>query len=182
VHANDYPGVVRAVHDLQDDIKKVTGCTAAIVSEAANRAPSIILIGTLGRSAIIDRLVRDRRIDVTAISGKWESFLIQTVADPLPGIRSAPIIAGSDKRGTIYGIYDLSEQIGVSPWYWWADVPVHHQDSLTVKPGIYTQGPPAVKYRGIFLNANKSVRGRQSTLCRRGEKSALREPRAREDE
>ncbi|MGB7847150.1 MAG: glycosyl hydrolase 115 family protein [Candidatus Acidiferrum sp.] len=152
VDADDYPGVVRAVSDLQDDIKKVTGSTAAIVHDPANRAPSIILIGTLGRSAIIDRLVRDRTIDVTAISGKWESFLIQTVANPLPGMTTALVIAGSDKRGTIYGIYDLSEQIGVSPWYWWADVPVHHQETLTVKPGTYAQGPPAVKYRGIFLN------------------------------
>ena len=62
------------------------------------------------------------------------------------------MIAGSDKRGTIYGIYDVSEQIGVSPWYWWADVPVQHQDALFVKPGAYVQGPPVVKYRGIFLN------------------------------
>ena len=71
---------------------------------------------------------------------------------PRSGINSALIIAGSDKRGTIYGIYDLSEQIGVSPWYWWADVPVAHQDALFVKPGKYVQGEPAVKYRGIFLN------------------------------
>ena len=73
-------------------------------------------------------------------------------ADPLPGVAEGLIIAGSDKRGTIYGIYDLSEQIGVSPWYWWADVPVQHQNALFVKPGRYVQGPPAVKYRGIFLN------------------------------
>jgi len=89
---------------------------------------------------------------VTAIAGKWESFLIQVVPKPLPGVASALIIAGSDKRGTIYGIYDFSDQIGVSPWYWWADVPVQHHDELFVKPGLYVQGPPAVKYRGIFLN------------------------------
>ena len=152
VDANDYPGVVRAVDDLQNDIKKVTGATADIVHDPENHAPSLILIGTLGKSAMIDRLVRERSIDVTAISGKWESFIIRTLAHPLPGVRSALIIAGSDKRGTIYGVYDLSEQIGVSPWYWWADVPVHHQATLSVKPGIYTQGPPSVKYRGIFLN------------------------------
>ena len=74
------------------------------------------------------------------------------VPRPLPGVANGLIIAGSDKRGTIYGIYDLSEQIGVSPWYWWADVPVQHRDALFVKPGRYVQGPPAVKYRGIFLN------------------------------
>ena len=73
-------------------------------------------------------------------------------ASPCPVLTGALVIAGSDKRGTIYGIYDLSEQIGVSPWYWWADVPVAHKDALFVKPGKYVQGPPAVKYRGIFLN------------------------------
>ena len=152
IDSDDYAGVVRAVSDLQADIQRVTNCTATIVHKAENHGPRIILIGTLGKSTVIDRLVRDGKIDVAAITGKWESSILQTVANPLPGVSSALVIAGSDKRGTIYGIYDLSEQIGVSPWYWWADVPVHHQDALTVKPGSYTQGPPAVKYRGIFLN------------------------------
>jgi Glycosyl hydrolase family 115/Gylcosyl hydrolase family 115 C-terminal domain len=152
VDANDDTGVIRAVKDLQSDIQRVSGCTAAVVHEMEIRGTNLIVIGSLGRSALIDRLVRDRKIDSGSIFGKWESFVIQTVANPFPGISSALIIAGSDKRGTIYGIYDLSEQIGVSPWYWWADVPVRHQDILTVKPGTYVQGPPAVRYRGIFLN------------------------------
>jgi Glycosyl hydrolase family 115/Gylcosyl hydrolase family 115 C-terminal domain len=152
VDANDYLGVVRAVTDLQADIRRVTGCTPAIVHESENHGPSVILIGTLGKSAVIDGLVRAGKIDASAIAGKLESFVIQTVPHPFPGITSALVIAGSDKRGTIYGIYDLSEQIGVSPWYWWADVRVPHQDVLTVKSGTYRQGPPAVKYRGIFLN------------------------------
>jgi hypothetical protein len=152
VDANDYPGVVRAVSDLQGDIKRVTECNAAIVHETGNIGRTAILIGTLGKSALIDQLVREHKMDVSGIAGKWESFNIQILTNPFPGIANAMVIAGSDKRGTIYGIYDLSEQIGVSPWYWWADVAVRHQDTLTVKPGIYTQGPPAVKYRGIFLN------------------------------
>jgi Glycosyl hydrolase family 115/Gylcosyl hydrolase family 115 C-terminal domain len=152
VDANDYPGVTRAVKDLQADIQRVTDCTAKIANQTDNLGPAVILIGTLGKSSLIDRLVQEKKIDVAGITGQWESFRIQTVKNALPGIASALVIAGSDKRGTIYGIYDLSEQIGVSPWYWWADVPVRHQDTLTVKPGAYTQGPPAVKYRGIFLN------------------------------
>jgi Glycosyl hydrolase family 115/Gylcosyl hydrolase family 115 C-terminal domain len=152
VDANDDAGVVRAVKDLQADIERVTGCMPTVAEQSDPHAPAIILVGTLGRSSAIDRLVREGKIDVSAITGKWESFLIQTIANPLPGVSSALVIAGSDRRGTIYGVYDLSEQIGVSPWYWWADVPVHHQDVLTVKPGTYMQGPPAVKYRGIFLN------------------------------
>jgi hypothetical protein len=70
----------------------------------------------------------------------------------MPGIESALVIAGSDKRGTIYGIYDLSEQMGVSPWYWWADVPVAKKENVFVMPGTFTKGEPAVKYRGIFIN------------------------------
>src|SRR5262249_3839449 len=91
-------------------------------------------------------------IDVAAIKGQWESYLLQVVSDPLPDVKSALVIVGSDKRGTIYGIYDLSQQMGVSPWYYWADVPVVHRDAVFVKAGKYVQGPPAVKYRGIFLN------------------------------
>ena len=149
VDLNDYPGVVRAVGDLQADVLKVTGLLPAVIRDVA---PQIIVIGTLGRSALLDRIVSEKKLDVTSIAGKWESFLIESVSEPLPGVSRALLIAGSDKRGTIYGIYDLSEQIGVSPWYWWADVPVRHHDTLTVKPGVFSQGPPAVKYRGIFLN------------------------------
>jgi len=152
VDSKDHAGVVRAVSDLQKDIERVTNCTASITHDGKNLGSNTIIIGTLGKSEIIDRLVRDRKIDVTQITGKWESFLIQVVSKPLPGVASALVIAGSDKRGTIFGIYDLSDEIGVSPWYWWADVPIPHQDTLSVKPGRYLQGPPAVKYRGIFLN------------------------------
>jgi len=81
----------------------------------------MIIVGTIGKSSALDELSRSGKIDLAQISGKWESLLIQVVPPPLPGISQALIIAGSDKRGTIYGIYDLSEQIGVSPWYWWAD-------------------------------------------------------------
>ena len=92
------------------------------------------------------------KLNADAISGKWESFIITTVANPLPGVDQALVIAGSDKRGTIYGIYEISEQIGVSPWYWWADVPPKHHENLFIKAGTYVQGPPVVKYRGIFIN------------------------------
>ncbi len=152
VDSKDHAGVVRAVSDLQKDIERVTNCIPSVAHDGNNLGSSVIIIGTIGKSEIIDHLIRDRKIDVTPIAGKWESFLIQAVPKPLPGVTSALVIAGSDKRGTIYGIYDLSDQIGVSPWYWWADVPVPHRDTLSVRPGRYLQGPPAVKYRGIFLN------------------------------
>jgi hypothetical protein len=152
VDSNDYPGVVRAAKDLQADIARVTSRTAKVTNEKTGLGKNAVLIGTIGKSQIIDQLVKDGKIDAAQIASKWESFIIAVVPKPLAGVESGLIIAGSDKRGTIYGIYDLSEQIGVSPWYWWADVPVEHKDSLFVKAGKYVQGPPAVKYRGIFLN------------------------------
>ncbi len=152
IDSSDYPGVVRAAIDLKSDIARVTGISPVVAHNASTLGTSAVLIGTIGKSPIIDGLIGSGKIDVTGIAGKWESFLIQVVANPLPGVASGLVIAGSDKRGTIYGIYDLSEQIGVSPWYWWADVPTRHQDALFVKAGRYVQGPPAVKYRGIFLN------------------------------
>jgi hypothetical protein len=149
---NDFAGVLRATRDLQSDIFRVSGCQAQLIDNQKSLSGDVILIGTIGKSQIIDQLIRRRKIDVSEIAGKWESTLIQVVSHPLPGVARGLVIAGSDKRGTIYGIYDLSEQIGVSPWYWWADVPVEHNDALYVKAGRWVQGEPAVKYRGIFLN------------------------------
>ena len=144
--------MIRAAADLADDIHKVSGVSADLVHSTQDFHPRPILIGTIGKSAIINRLVADRKIDITPIAGKWESYLTQVVTNPMPGVESALVIAGSDKRGTIYGIYDLSEQMGVSPWYWWADVPAKHSDAVYVRAGKFVQGPPGVKYRGIFLN------------------------------
>jgi hypothetical protein len=101
---------------------------------------------------VIDRLVRERKFDPRGLAGKWETFVVQIVPRPQPGIDQALVIAGSDKRGTIFGIYDISGEIGVSPSYWWADVPVRKHPSLYVLPGRYTLGEPKVKYRGIFIN------------------------------
>ena len=140
VDAADFPGVIRAAGDLQADIRRVTDCTPSITHDPTRLGPHAIVIGSIEKSPLVQKLT-----DTSAIARKWESFLIQ----PVPG---ALVIAGSDKRGTIYGIYDLSEQIGVSPWYWWADVPVTHKDALFVKAGRFVEGEPAVKYRGIFLN------------------------------
>ncbi len=152
VDSADWPGVVRAAGDLQADLAKVTNHSPAILHDGQSLSSNVVIIGTLGKSAIIDKLIQEKKIEVSGITGKWESFFLQTVADPWPGVSSALVIAGSDKRGTIYGIYDLSEQIGVSPWYWWADVPAPHRDALFIKPGKFVQGEPSVKYRGIFLN------------------------------
>jgi hypothetical protein len=148
----DWPGVIRAAKDLQSDIARVTGCTPAISNDAGHLSGDTIIIGTAGKSRTIADLAKAGKIDTSQITGKWESFFLQVIQNPLPNVRNALVITGSDKRGTIYGIYDLSEQMGVSPLYWWADVPSQHKDALYVRPGKYLQGPPSVKYRGIFLN------------------------------
>jgi hypothetical protein len=144
VDSEDWKGVVRAANDLGDDVGKVSG-TASEVFQKTSFGKSSIIIGTIGKSHLIDQLIANKKIDVTKVKGKWESFLIQTVDGNL-------VIAGSDKRGTIFGIYDVSEKIGVSPWYWWADAPIKKNNSLYVKAGKYIQESPKVKYRGIFIN------------------------------
>ena len=130
----------------------MSGVKPELMTEGDRRARPPSLPALSGKSPLIDGLVKAGKIEVGSISGKWESFVIATVNRPLPGVDQALVIAGSDKRGTIYGIYEISEQIGVSPWYWWADVPAQHHDDLFIKAGTYVQGPPAVKYRGIFIN------------------------------
>lgn len=139
--ANDCRGVSYAANALVKDIRNVSGSQATITS---NRKATI-LVGTIGHSTAIDQLIKQKRINGNLLKGKREKFIITVVDNQL-------VIAGSDRRGTIYGIYELSQQMGVSPWYDWADVPVEHHDSIFVNRGTYTDGEPAVRYRGIFLN------------------------------
>ncbi|MEU9348598.1 glycosyl hydrolase 115 family protein [Streptomyces sp. NPDC048278] len=154
VSADDHPGVVRVAGDLRDDIERVTG-----VRPAATIARRAVLVGTIGRSPLIDGLVASGRLDVTGIRGRWETSLQTVVDHPLPGVDQAFVIAGSDPRGTIFGAYDVSYGIGVSPWHWWDDVPPVHRDEVWVRPGRHTQGTPAVKYRGFFVNDENPALG-----------------------
>lgn len=149
--ASDYPGVIHAIHDLQNDIDSVTGKRPAF--NANNEAADFeIIIGTLGKNKQIDKLISSKKLDLKDLEGKWESFVITTIDHPQPGTKKCLVIAGSDKRGTIYGIYELSQQLGVSPWYWWADVPAKQRPFAYVLAGRYASGEPKVKYRGIFIN------------------------------
>ncbi|KAK8112234.1 uncharacterized protein PG998_008691 [Apiospora kogelbergensis] len=113
---------------------------------------TVIIVGTVGHSKVIDNLVSSGKLDVSGIKGKWESFVSKVVEDPVPGCPKAVVIAGNDPRGTIFGIYDVSEQIGVSPWYWWADVAIKQNKNIWFLPEGKVQGSPSVKYRGFFLN------------------------------
>lgn len=144
---SDYKGVLRAVNDLKEDLRKVTGN-----SPQQGVTKFTLIIGTVGKSPTIDKLIQTGKIEAKDLTGKNEKYILKTITNPIDGVDAALVIAGSDKRGTIYGIYELSTQIGVSPWYYWADVPVKKQNNLYIKPGTYTEGEPAVQYRGIFLN------------------------------
>lgn len=152
VSSRDYPAVARVIQDLQADILRVSLGQSALFLDTPPESKEFVLVGTLGKNHLIDDLARDGKIDVNNVAGKWEAFLVQVVEKPFPGVDRVLVIAGSNKRGTVFGVYDLCEKIGVSPWYWWADVPVKRQSNLFVRPGRYTQGEPAVKYRGIFIN------------------------------
>lgn len=156
--ADDAVVVDIAAHMLADDIKRVTGKKAAFVkapkkpnalkkfADGEMTTNGVVFAGTLGKSKMMDHLVKLYGVDVSGISGKWESYVATTVAD------GCLLIIGSDRRGTAFGLTALSEAIGVSPWYWWADVTPPHKEALYVVPGRYVQDEPAVQYRGIFIN------------------------------
>lgn len=158
----DWPAVLRAAGDLAVDFGRVTGTsltktvingssTSSGLAAVSNKGP-VIIAGTIGNSSLIDSLVQSGKIDVSATEGKWEAFQTEIVDNPFPGISRALVVSGSDRRGTVYGLYDISEQIGVSPWYWFADVaPAQHEEiyALNTKK---IQGSPSVKYRGLFIN------------------------------
>ncbi|WP_437759818.1 glycosyl hydrolase 115 family protein [Sorangium sp. So ce1389] len=159
VSASDHPGVIRVVNDLKTDIGRVTHVEPEVSLDEIPAAEDVVLIGTLGRSPLVDRLVSEKKLDVTGIEGRWETTLLQVVKDPLPGVRRAFVIAGSDQRGAIFGAYDVSRNIGVSPWHYWDDVPAHKHSELYILPGRYSQGEPKVKYRGFFINDENPALG-----------------------
>jgi hypothetical protein len=158
--SNDFVGVSKALNYFKSDLKLVSGNEPQLTVDALPAASQMVIAGTLGHSKLIDQLVSEKKINLTELTGKWEQFVIQVVENPFPGVEKALVIAGSDKRGTIFGIFELSKQIGVSPWYWWADVPVEPQSNIYVKAERFTLGEPAVKYRGIFLNDEEPALGR----------------------
>jgi hypothetical protein len=155
VLASEEPlSVQRAARDLARDVGRVSAVTPVVSLGAplAEQRAGVVLIGTLGKSALLDQLVQAGKLDLSELAGRWEMAITTVVEQPLPGVERALVIAGSDPRGTIYGIYDLSKQMGVSPWHYWDDVPVRKRSAVFVQPGRHSQGEPAVKYRGFFIN------------------------------
>ena len=145
--------VVRlALAALAGDIEKVSGQKPAMLAGTQSLPAYSVLAGTLGKSSLIDGLVAAGKIKPDAIRGQWERYIIQVVEAPLPGVKQAVVIAGSDRRGTAYGILSLSRAIGVSPWVWWANVTPEPRATLWLGGEPVTSTAPGVQYRGFFLN------------------------------
>ena len=143
-----------AIGLLASDVEKVSGNEVSVVDTYRTPAGTklAIIAGTLGSSSWIDELVSKGKIDVSEIEGGWERYAVRLVDNPVKGIRKAIVIAGSDRRGTAYGLMSISRAIGVSPWYWWLDAPIAHRDNISLNVTDFDSKTPSVKYRGIFIN------------------------------
>lgn len=140
IDSSEDKGVMIAAGNLQQDILQVCGKKPELLTSTSSKR--CIIAGTYG-TPFIKKLMSAGKIDKKELDGKNEKYILQVIANPCEGIDEAVVIIGSDRRGTIYGIYELSEQMGVSPWYWWADVPVMKQANVYIKPGQYSDGEPA---------------------------------------
>ncbi|HZW64496.1 MAG TPA: glycosyl hydrolase 115 family protein [Hanamia sp.] len=149
---NDDWLIQKAASLFQKDVEMVTGKKPEILTASPLQANDIIIIGSINGSDLIQQLIQSKKINVDSIKNKWEAYQIQIVKNPFKGIDRALVIAGSDKRGTAYGVFEMSKEIGVSPWYWWADVPVKKKKEIFVNKNIFLRDHPLVKYRGIFIN------------------------------
>lgn len=145
--------VARAADDVRADVERVTGTLPDLQHEISTAGPrTVVIAGVVNQSPLLNRLAASGKLDLSRLAGAWESFLVTVVPEPFPGIDQALVIAGSDRRGAIYGLYEISVQIGVSPWQWWADVRPPKKSILTIPAATHRFGPPSVKYRGIFIN------------------------------
>jgi hypothetical protein len=152
IDADDAEVVSIAANSFSSDIKLVTDVASAVNKTASNPSGYVVIGGTIGHSKLVDQLIANHKIDPAKVKGKWETFSIAVVNNPLPNVKQALVITGSDRRGTAYGFFELSRMMGVSPLVWWADVNPKHKDELYITPGTSIIGPPSVKFRGIFIN------------------------------
>jgi hypothetical protein len=148
----DYISVQTTARLFAEDVERVTGKLPKLVTSKSRLGEYTIIIGTIEKNQLIKELVKSKKLNVDSIRKQWERYTIKTINNPFPGVKQALVIAGSDRRGASYGTFAVSEAIGVSPWYWWADVPVQKSQIISIKPINYTSQSPSVKYRGIFIN------------------------------
>ncbi|MBD0368525.1 MAG: glycosyl hydrolase 115 family protein, partial [Flavisolibacter sp.] len=151
VDENDDSLVQKAAQWLAKDVEMVTG-KKPNARTSVSSAKNIIVIGNIQKSKFIQQLIKEKKLHADKLQNKWEAYQIEVIKAPFKGIEQALVIAGSDRRGTAYGVFELSKQMGVSPWGWWADVPVKKKKEIYVKANTFLSDAPKVKYRGIFIN------------------------------
>lgn len=135
-----------------EDVARVTGKELSLTTTLPSSKDYVIIVGTLGKNKLIEKLIAQKKLDVNPIRNGWEQYAIELIERPFPGIKKALVVAGSDRRGTSYGLFSISETIGVSPWYWWADAPVAKKKTICLEVQPFSSKAPSVKYRGIFIN------------------------------
>lgn len=150
--AQDFEVVKTTAGLFANDVKEVSGQILGVATTKEAPQKNCIIVGTLGHNEWIDQMIAKKKLDVEPLKDRWESYLVQLVRNPLPGVDKALVIVGSDRRGAAYGLLSVSRTIGVSPWYWWADAPIVKKDRLHLKVDKYISKEPTVKYRGIFIN------------------------------
>lgn len=150
--AKDFEVVKTTAGLFANDVKEVSGQLLGVATIKEAPQKNCIIIGTLGHNEWIDQMIAKKKLDVEPLKNRWESYLVQLVRNPLPGVDKALVIVGSDRRGAAYGLLSVSRTIGVSPWYWWADAPIIKKDQLHLRVDKYISKEPTVKYRGIFIN------------------------------
>ncbi|MGF7138831.1 glycosyl hydrolase 115 family protein [Roseimarinus sediminis] len=158
--SSDEAGLPRILSYFSKDVEMVSGVRPTVLADEVPVGKHLVIVGSLEKSSLIKKLIEAGKLDVAEIKGKWENSLIEVVQNPFEGVESALVVTGSDKRGVYYGLFDISRQMGVSPWYWWADVPVDQHEHIFIKEGRFDLGEPKVKYRGIFLNDEEPALGR----------------------
>jgi len=151
VETTSDPAVLRVAQSFARDLKRVSGKKAKVIKNGKAPNKPVVLIGELGKSTLIDALVSSGKLKLNKVAGQWEAFQVSVVKNPWPKVDSAVVIVGADRRGAIYGTYDLSERMGVSPWYWFADASVQQRKDLYITAGSRSDHPK-VRYRGIFIN------------------------------
>ena len=153
-NGSDYDGLSLVAQSFASDVNLVTGITPSIITNKNLLSGTVLIAGSIGNNDLIDSLIAAGRLDVSAVTGKWETYKIQVVDNPVTGVTKGIVVAGSDKRGAIYGVYHISELIGVSPWVYWGDVVPAHQTDLVFSSSQlnFTSNEPSIKYRGVFLN------------------------------
>ena len=148
---SDEESVKKTVKLFVEDVERVTGKRLEL-KEKMPSGKDIILVGMIGKNKYINQLVAQGRLDISPIKNGWEQYVITIINNPFAGVGKALVIAGCDRRGTSYGLFSVSEAIGVSPWYWWADAPVARKKELRLQVNTIVSKEPSVKYRGIFIN------------------------------